>query len=92
MKRLLLALLLTGCASKPVQTPVYHPPLPAPIEVPNIALKVVRVDNKPMVAVSWEDSQKLGVFLGDVKRYLKETRVVMCNYRKDLKEERCNAK
>ena len=91
MKGLLLAsvLLLCGCSSVPVKEPVYHPPMPEAVKSVGVDWKVENRDNKAYVMLSWEDSQKLRVYFEDIKRYLLETKAILCYYRKDLNEERC---
>lgn len=72
--------------------PVIHPSLPAQVEPVDIDLKVNTIDGKPMVMMSWEDSQKFRVWLADIKRYTLESKLIMCYYRKELNEERCKPK
>lgn len=74
------------------QEPKLHPPLPTPIEKVDIDLKVNTIEGKPMVMMSWEDSQKFRVWLADIKRYALESKLIMCYYRKELNEERCKPK
>lgn len=88
-----LVLLLSSC-SLPHYTadPALHPTLPAPVEPVDIDLKVDTIRGKAMVMMSWEDSQKLRIWLADIKRYTLESKVIMCYYRKELNEERCKPK
>lgn len=72
--------------------PKLHPPLPAPVEKVDINLKVNTIEGKPIVMMSWEDSQKFRVWLADIKRYTLESKLIMCYYRKELNEERCKPK
>lgn len=74
------------------QDPKLHPPLPAQVEPVDVELKVDTIDGKPMVLMSWEDSQKFRVWLADIKRYTLESKIIMCYYRKELNEERCKPK
>lgn len=72
--------------------PAVHPTLPAQVEPVDVELKVDTINGKPMVMMSWEDSQKFRVWLADIKRYTLESKIIMCYYRKELNEERCKPK
>lgn len=86
LSTLLTPAVLTGCV---VSNTVVHPPLPDPVEPIPIEWRIDSEGDKARVSLSWEDSQKIKIWLEDIKRYTLESKVIMCYYRKDLKEERC---
>jgi hypothetical protein len=42
-----------------------------------------------VVALDWEEYLELAKFMADVKRYMEETKILVCNYRKSLNETYC---
>lgn len=89
----MIIVLLSSCSLPHTsQEPKIHPTLPAQVEPVDIDLKVSTIEGKPMVMMSWEDSQKFRVWLADIKRYTLESKLIMCYYRKELNEERCKPK
>lgn len=84
------AYLLAGCTVSSVTS--LHPPPPDPVEPISLDWKIEVVENKARVYLSWEDAQKFRMWLEDFKRYTRESKVIMCYYRKDLNEERCKEK
>lgn len=98
MRALVLAVLLvvvSGCTQAPVKTisepkRIIHPELPAPVSSYAFEWKVVVIDDKNVViGLSYDQSIDFKIFLEDVKRYISESNVILCSYRKDLKENRC---
>jgi hypothetical protein len=52
-------------------------------------LSIKDVDNSPVVEMSWDDYIEMSKFFEDLKRYLLEQKVLICEYRKDLNEDYC---
>lgn len=90
---ILLSLFLAGCITTPEKVPserIIHPEMPAPVQPYRFDWKVVVIDDKTaIVGLGYDDSIEFRIFLEDVKRYIKETNAVLCQYREDLKEPRC---
>lgn len=90
-------LFLVGCASKPVLIPtepkrIIHPELPSPVNPYKFDWRVVVIDERTViVGLDYDDSIDFKIFLEDVKRYMKETNVILCSYRRELNEPRCNS-
>lgn len=94
-KMILLFALLTGCSTatqdKPAPT-IVHPERPAPIHEFSTEWTVVDIKGQPHLALPWADSQKLRIWLEDIKRYVQQSNVMLCYYRTDLKEPQCVTK
>lgn len=89
LSTLLTPAVLTGCVTT---SAFVHPPLPQQVDPVAIEWRIDTEGDKARVSLSWEDSQKLKIWLEDIKRYTLESKVIMCYYRKDLNEERCQKK
>lgn len=92
MKKLILPILfLVGCTTAPVDVPksTIHPNWPAPVKEFHTEWKVIDVDGKPFVALPYEDSQYFRIWGEEVKRYILQSNNMICYYRKDLNEPRC---
>lgn len=92
MKKLvLLALLLTGCASAPVveEKQVHHVAYPDPIVDFNKQWEVKVINDVPYVGMKYDDFLDFETWLIDVKRYIKDQTSMICYYRTDLHEEKC---
>lgn len=89
------ALILTGCAATPpkiVTEPkrIIHPELPAPVSDYKFDWQVVVIDDTHVViGLEYDQSIDFKIFLEEIKRYIGESNVILCSYRKDLKEPRC---
>lgn len=92
MKHLIIPImLLTGCTSvvpAPQEVPKIHPQWPAPVQSLDVKWKVINKDG-PQVALSYKESQGLRIWLEDVKRYLQQMKTMVCYYRVDLNEPKC---
>lgn len=73
---LLVGIGLCGCTGNTGRV-IYHPREPEKVEPVDVQWKV----NNGMVGLSWGDFQKLGIWLRDVERYVKEQRVIINYYR-----------
>lgn len=84
--------------------PTFHPPLPQPIESPEIRLQILtpevieKLDEEvragravpyTFVALSWEDYLQLGLLFKAVQGKFEEYNSIICYYRKSLKEPTC---
>lgn len=69
--------------------PPIHQPLPQPVTPINPDLYVKDIEGEPVVQLSWYDYIEMAKFFEDIKRYLAESKVLICDYRKDLKEDYC---
>ncbi|WCZ66330.1 hypothetical protein [Yersinia phage MHG19] len=94
MKKLILlaALVLVGCANDPVKQPTKHldPSWPTPVQSYSTEWKVIIVDGQAYMALPYGESQEFRIWLEDVKRYVKDQKGMICYYRKDLREEKCD--
>lgn len=89
---LILSVLLVGCAEKQVveiPEPKLDPIYPSKVAPLNVEWKLIDIDNKPHLALSFEDSQKLRGFGEDTKRYIKGLHSMLCFYREHLNESEC---
>lgn len=69
-----------------------HPTMPKPVTPRNVKFEVVAVeDEKPYVRMNMADYQKLGVYMEDVLRYVRNINGVVCFYRHDLNENFCKS-
>lgn len=83
----------------------FHPSRPLPLSEPDIKLKALTPDvTKKMntevtnglatpyvyMGLSWEDYLTLGKYFKEVESKFAEYNALLCYYRKDLKEPRCN--
>lgn len=88
-------LALVGCTSTPEPTKVpdvsnkitYEPPMPKPLEVCDVHWEVLIVDNKPYVALTYEDNVNFAVCAKDLEKYISELTLVVCQYRQCSKEQ-----
>lgn len=93
---ILMSLMLYGCNTKPIATVsepkrIIHPELPSPVDPYKFDWKVIVIDEKTViVGLDYDQSIDFRIFLDDIKRYMKETNVILCSYRKELKEPQCN--
>jgi len=69
--------------------PPIHQPLPQPVIPITPEMHVKDVGGEPVVEVSWDDYIEFSKYLQDIKRYLAEQKIMICDYRKDLNEEYC---
>lgn len=89
-KLILLALLLTGCASNQVKEPqIHHVAYPDPIVDFNKQWEVKVINDAPYVGMKYDDFLDFETWLIDVKRYIKDQNNMICYYRTDLHEEKC---
>lgn len=92
MKKLIIPImLLTGCASvvpTSPEVPKIHPQWPAPVSPIDVNWKVINQEG-PQVALSYKESQDLRIWLEDVKRYLQQMKTMVCYYRVELNEPKC---
>jgi hypothetical protein len=88
-----LALLLTGCSVTPevisITSPVNHPELPSPYRTCEAAWKVLDVEGRAYIAVSYDDNLNLAICELDKERYISELKIVTCQYRQELNEIQC---
>ena len=95
MYTLIVALLLTGCAAKPNKIPtepkrIIHPEMPTPVGDYKFDWQVVVIDEKTVViGLEYDQSIDFKIFLEEIKRYIGESNVILCSYRKDLNERGC---
>lgn len=89
-----LCLLLVGCANTtaPVQVQRLDPLWPDAVQTFQGDWKVINVDGSLYVGLPYNQFQNFTGFLGDVKRYTKDTHDVLCYYRVNLKEPTCGVK
>lgn len=81
-----------------------HPPLPIPLSEPDVFPKAYNYDvlksitseyekggtSPPLiVGYSWEQYLTFGQFMQEINKKFKEYMILICNYRKDLKEKEC---
>lgn len=95
------AVLLSGCSlferqpdPEPVKptTVINHPRLPVPVSTYKVNWKVLpQPDGKVYVALSYDDSLIMRAMMEDLVRYTRDSNSVMCFYRKDLHEPRCDS-
>lgn len=83
------ALALFGCASEPVPEPISHPALPTPISPYTFHWKVIPLEDHVYVGLTYDESLRLKVLMEDMTRYMRDSNAVMCFYRKELNEIRC---
>lgn len=89
-----LCIFLAACSSTPVttdqlekvDTPVFHPPMPKPVQVCYVHWNVLVVDNQPFVALSYEDNINFAMCGKDLEAYISELHEVICHYRQCDKE------
>lgn len=87
MAACLLAML--GCATEP--EPLSHPALPAPISPYTFHWKVIPLEDHVYVGLRYDESLRLKVLMEDMTRYMRDSNAVMCFYRKELNEIRCQS-
>ncbi|MNO96577.1 hypothetical protein D3C76_882530 [compost metagenome] len=87
-KALMVAAVLAmfGCSSTPDPS---HPALPTPISPYTFHWKVLVQEDHVYVALTYDESLRLKVLMEDMTRYMRDSNAVMCFYRKDLNEYRC---
>jgi len=92
-KSVALAIAISGCTPTPtpivVELPVYHPSMPVPYEVCNVAWEVFEVENRAKVALSYDDNLTMAICLGDIEKYISQLLNVTCQYRQELKDAVC---
>lgn len=81
------ALVMVGCASDP--EPLSHPALPTPISPYTFHWKVITLEDHVYVGLRYDESLRLKVLMEDMTRYMRDSNAVMCFYRKELNEIRC---
>jgi len=95
MRVILISLLLLGCSSTiptPVvvaQAPVYHPGFPAPYSVCDIDWEVLENNEKPIVAISYNDNLTAAICDKDKDRYIDQLLQLTCYYRSEIHERIC---
>lgn len=89
-----LCLLMVGCSAekKPEQVQRLDPSWPDAIQTFQGDWKVIDLDGSLYVGLPYNEFQNFTGFLGDVKRYTKDTHDVLCYYRAHLNETRCAIK
>lgn len=89
-----LCLLLVGCSAEkaPVQAQRLDPSWPDSVQTFQGDWKVIDVNGSLYVGLPYNQFQGFTGFLGDVKRYTKDTHDVLCYYRNHLKEPTCEVK
>lgn len=94
MRGIILALMLTGCASTefipPVEAPTFHPEFPAPYSVCNIVWEVLEVQGNAKVALSYNDNITAAICDQDKDRYIQQLLNLTCYYRQDISERICS--
>ena len=87
IKVLICATLLTGCSltSKPVDIPIYHPPLPEPYATcEHIEWEyIITDDNKARPSLSYQHGLDLSLCRDDMIRYLKQSTKIIEYYRNE---------
>ncbi|ASD52011.1 Rz-like spanin [Pseudomonas phage PspYZU05] len=85
-----ISLLCTACSS----TTIGHPDWPDSVQnqftqeqAKNI--KVIEFEGTPYVSVPYRDSLKFRAWLNDISRYIDDINDMLCHYRTELKEARC---
>ena len=88
--------LLLGCSTTVVPPPQpapvvveYHPPWPDPLQPCPIKWETFNINNKPYVALSFEDNLNFAICGQDMRKYILETRQIICHYRRSLSEPQC---
>lgn len=89
-----LCLLAVGCSEvkQPVQVQRLDPSWPDPVQTFQGDWKVINDNGVLYVGLPYNEFQGFTGFLGDVKRYTKDTHDVLCYYRANLKESTCQVK
>jgi hypothetical protein len=86
-------ILLAGCGVLPVSTvhdiPQYHPPMPVAYTVCPVRWEVIEVEERAMVALSYNDNVTAAICNKDIERYISQLLTVTCQYRQELKERIC---
>lgn len=81
------ALAMFGCANEPPS--MSHPALPAPISPYTFHWKVIPLEDHVYVGLTYDESLRLKVLMEDMTRYMRDSNAVMCFYRNELNEFRC---
>lgn len=95
---LVVILIIGGCSSIKHETyelsvdSNIHPSMPKPVVGFKPKFDVIVIDDVSYVTMSYKDSQDLRVFMNDMFRYIKESNELLCFYRHELKEIRCEGK
>lgn len=89
-----LSLVLSGCFfNKPQMIQptdvTIHPDWPAPVSPYRFDWVVIVDGEKVLVGLDYNQSLDFRVFLEDMNRYIRESNSIICSYREDLKEKRC---
>lgn len=80
-------LAMFGCSNKVPHDS--HPALPDPISPYTFHWKVIPLEDHVYVGLTYDESLRLKVLMEDMTRYMRDSNAVMCFYRKELNEFRC---
>lgn len=90
------ALVLAGCESTPYGEDVsvtVHPNWPSPVEVPVVGDPRVMPDpnnqGNVIIIQDLSDWVRFQIFMHDVKRYMRDSREMICFYRKEIQGDYC---
>lgn len=87
--------LLYGCSTPPKkeivvdQIPTLHPSLPEPVVPRKVKFEVVSEGDQSYVRMDLNNYKRLGIYMEDMLRYIRNTNGVVCHYRHDLNEDFC---
>lgn len=84
--------LLAGCSNTPPEAPKVekqHPSWPDSLASYKAKWEVKIIDGQAWVGMPFERSQELRVWMNDFSRYVQDSVGMICYYRVELKEARC---
>lgn len=89
------ALFLAGCSANEVKSTgrgmdqIIHPDLPRPVDPYRFDWVVIEDQDKPYVALTFDDSLKFRQYLEDILRYIRDSNEVICYYREGQDDDIC---
>lgn len=94
---LCMVVLLSACGSYPTQpqsteSTIIHPELPQPVAPYQFDWNIIEHEDKPYVALTFDDSLVFRQYLEDILRYIRESNDLLCYYREGNGDPICTNK